>query len=117
MIKVSVIMPVYNSEEYLEWASNSVLKQNLNEIELILVDDGSSDESGKYDIIQKKDSRVKVLHQKNQGISAARNKGIEMAEGEYIAFIDNDDIYLDGFLDTVYKYAKENQADIVKVWL
>ena len=92
MVKISVIMPVYNSEEYLKWAAESVLKQNLKEIELIMVDDGSKDKSGQIcDTLKAKDDRVKVIHQKNQGISAARNNGMKAAQGEYIAFIDNDD--------------------------
>lgn len=115
MIKISVIMPVYNSEEYLEWAAESVLKQNLKEIELIMVDDGSKDKSGQIcDNLKAKDDRVKVIHQKNQGISAARNNGMKAAQGEYIAFIDNDDAYVEGFLDKIYEYAKENDANILK---
>ena len=115
MVKISVIMPVYNSEEYLEWAAESVLKQNLKEIELIMVDDGSKDKSGQIcDILKAKDDRVKVIHQKNQGISAARNNGMKAAQGEYIAFIDNDDAYVEGFLDKIYEYAKENDANILK---
>ncbi len=115
MIKISVIMPVYNSEEYLVWAASSVLNQSLKEIELILIDDGSIDRSGNIcDEMVRKDARVKVMHQKNQGISAARNQGIKLATGEYIAFIDNDDIYLEGFLEKIYKYAQSNHADVVK---
>ena len=115
MVKISVIMPVYNSEEYLEWAAESVLKQNLKEIELIMVDDGSKDKSGQIcDILKAKDDRVKVIHQKNQGISAARNNGMKAAQGEYIAFIDNDDAYVEGFLDKIYEYARENDANILK---
>ena len=115
MVKISVIMPVYNSEEYLKWAAESVLKQNLKEIELIMVDDGSKDKSGQIcDTLKAKDDRVKVIHQKNQGISAARNNGMKAAQGEYIAFIDNDDAYVEGFLDKIYEYAKENDANILK---
>ena len=115
MIKVSVIMPVYNSERYIEMAVNSVLEQDLNEIELILVNDGSKDNSGGIcDALSKRDKRVKVIHQENQGISAARNRGIKEAEGEYIAFIDNDDTYQEGMLKKIYEYAKSNNAEVVK---
>ena len=115
MIKISVIMPVYNSERYIEMAANSVLKQDLKEIELILVNDGSKDDSGKIcDTLQKRDKRVKVIHQENQGISAARNRGMREAEGEYIAFIDNDDTYQTGMLKKIYEYAETNSAEVVK---
>jgi len=115
MIKISVIMPVYNSQQYIKLAVNSVLNQLLKEIELIMIDDGSTDSSGKIcDEIAEADERVKVIHQKNSGISAARNTGIKAAQGEYISFIDNDDEYCQGFLEEIYEYAKSNEAEIVK---
>lgn len=91
-MKISVIMPVYNSEQYLTKAINSVLVQTLTDFELILVDDGSTDESGKLcDNFSKVDKRVKVLHQKNQGQAVARNNALDIAKGDYIAFVDSDD--------------------------
>ena len=80
-IKISVIMPVYNSEKYLSATIESVLKQSLTEFELLLVDDGSKDNSGKIcDQYAEKDNRVKVFHKQNGGICSARNKGLEEAE-------------------------------------
>lgn len=114
-MKVSVIMPVYNSEAYLEMAAGSVLSQSEQDIELIMVDDGATDASGRVcDRIAATDRRVKVIHQANAGISAARNTGIKAAVGDYIAFIDNDDTYVDGFLEQVHTYAVEHNADVVK---
>lgn len=115
MVKISVIMPVYNSEEYLEKAIDSVLGQSLQEIELLLMDDGSTDSSGRIcDEKAEKDNRVKVYHQKNAGQCAARNKALQLCEGEYITFIDNDDIFLDRVLESNYELAKKYDADIVK---
>lgn len=94
MPAVSVIMPVYNSKEYLKDAVKSVLRQTFTDFELILVDDGSTDGSGNLcDDFSKQDSRIKTIHKKNGGICSARNAGIDAAYGEYIGFIDNDDEY------------------------
>ena len=115
MIKVSVIMPVYNSEKYLKNAIDSVLNQSLKEIELICIDDGSSDKSGEIcDTYAKKDSRVRVIHQKNKGICGARNSGIKIAKGEYIGFCDNDDKCLPKMLEDNYLLAKAENADVVR---
>ncbi|MCM1506137.1 MAG: glycosyltransferase [Ruminococcus flavefaciens] len=93
--KISIIMPVYNAEKTLKRSVESVLNQTYKNIELILVNDGSTDESGKICLeYQKKDSRIKYLYQKNSGVSSARNKGIKLASSEFIAFLDADD-YLD----------------------
>jgi len=90
--KISVIVPVYKVEKYLSLCIDSILNQTFADFELILVDDGTPDSSGKIcDEYQKKDSRVKVFHQKNKGVSAARNLGIENAVGEWILFADADD--------------------------
>lgn len=115
-IKVSVIMPVYNSGEYLKTAVESILNQSLREIELILVDDGSTDGSSeRCDEYAAKDSRVVVIHQKNGGICNARNAALKIARGEYIGFSDHDDEYLPGYIETAYSKAHNNAADIVKV--
>lgn len=92
MVQISVIIPVYMTEQYIVCCIESVLKQTFQNFELILVDDGSPDNCGKIcDEYAKKDSRIKVIHQENRGVSSARNHGIEVATGEYIVFIDSDD--------------------------
>lgn len=115
-IKVSVIMPVYNSGEYLKTAVDSILSQSLKEIELILVDDGSTDGSSeRCDEYAAKDSRVVVIHQKNGGICNARNAALKIAKGEYIGFSDHDDEYVPGYLEHAYREAVNNKSDLVKV--
>lgn len=90
--KISAIIPIYNAERYLQQSVDSVLSQNYQDFELILVDDGSNDASGVMcDSMASQDSRVYVIHQQNEGAGAARNKGLSMAKGEYIVFIDADD--------------------------
>lgn len=92
MILVSVIVPVYNNEKYIKRCINSILAQTYNNIEVILIDDGSSDKSGLIcDEFSSKDNRIKVIHQKNQGVSVARNVGIVTSRGEYLVFVDSDD--------------------------
>ena len=92
MPKVSVIVPVYNAEKYLQECVDSILRQTLADLELILVDDGSTDTSPALcDRYAEQDLRVRVIHQANAGSSAARNRGIEVATGEWIAFVDSDD--------------------------
>ncbi len=91
--KISAIIPVYNSQQYLKNCLDSILNQDLQELELICVNDGSSDNS--LNILNdyaKKDSRIKILNQQNQGQGAARNKGIKAAKGEYLIFVDSDDM-------------------------
>lgn len=113
-IKVSVIVPVYNAEKSLENTLKSVLRQELKEIEIILVDDGSTDKSG--EIINKyknKDSRIKAIFQKNTGVSGARNTGIKFATGRYIGFVDSDDLVVSDMFIKMYKKAINNNADIV----
>lgn len=93
--KISVIVPVYNAEKYLSQCIDSILRQDFTDFELLLIDDGSKDNSGFIcDEYAQKDQRVKVFHKKNGGVSSARNLGIDNAQGEYIAFIDSDD-YVD----------------------
>lgn len=88
MPKVSVIVPVYNAEKYLQECVDSILRQTLADLELILVDDGSTDSSPAIcDRYAEQDARVKVIRQANAGLSAARNRGIEVAAGEWVAFI------------------------------
>ncbi len=112
-IKVSVIMPVYNAGEYLRRAIGDVLSQSLAEIELICIDDGSTDESLKIiKDFQRSDDRVKIITESNSGPSVARNKGIASAVGEYVIFLDADDFYESDLLETLYGMAKEHSLDI-----
>ena len=117
MINVSIIIPVYNTEEYLRECLDSIIHQTLKDIEIILVDDGSTDNSGKIcDEYKEKDTRIKVIHQENQGVSVARNRGIEAAKGEYIYFVDSDDYLINNdFLENAYKIGIENNSNIVIV--
>ena len=93
---ISVIIPVYNVEKYLHRCLDSVIAQTYQNLEIICVDDGSIDDSGKIcDQYAVRDARIKVIHQENQGLSAARNRGLDAAEGEYIAFVDSDDYILE----------------------
>lgn len=115
-VLVSVIMPVYNAGGFLKSAIESILSQSLEDLELILVDDGSSDGSQSIcDNYAKKDHRIKVIHQNNGGICNARNTALRIAKGDFIAFSDHDDEYLPGFLENAYKRSIESNADIVKV--
>ena len=88
---ISVIIPVYNVEEYLAECVNSIVKQSYKNIEIILIDDGATDKSGQIcDELSKRDQRIKVYHRKNEGVSATRNFGLDIASGEWIFFIDSD---------------------------
>jgi len=90
--KISVIVPVYKAEAYLRRCVNSILAQTFQDFEVLLIDDGSPDKSGKIcDDYVKKDSRVRVFHKENGGVSSARNLGLDNAVGRYIAFVDSDD--------------------------
>lgn len=110
---ISVIVPVYNVEKFIEECIDSILEQTYTNIEIILIDDGCTDASPQ--IIEKKsnrDSRIKVIHQTNQGVSSARNRGIEIAKGEYICFVDSDDILKPDYVEYLYRLAKEADSDI-----
>lgn len=113
---VSVIVPIYNAEEYLERCINSILSQSYTNIEIILVDDGSIDSSPIIcDNYEQKDKRIKVIHQKNSGVSVARNNGVLSANGKYITFIDSDDwIDIDAIKHMVSTIQK-TQADLVEI--
>lgn len=112
-MKVSVIIPVYNVEKYLEECITSVLEQTLTDIEVICVDDGSTDQS--YDILcrlQKKDNRIVILRQQNEFAGVARNKGIEVAQGDYLVFLDSDDFFEKDLLEKMYTACTRQNADI-----
>ena len=113
MPKVSFIVPIYNVEKYLRRCIHSILAQTYSDFELILVDDGSSDRCGEIcDEYAEKDSRVRVIHQKNSKISAARNAGMEIAAGEWFAFIDSDDWIHEDYLKILMEGVQED-TDIV----
>lgn len=116
MPKVSVIIPVYNSEEYLREAVQSVLTQTEEDIEVILVNDQSTDKSGQIcDQLHEEDRRVEVIHlEKNKGICGARNEGLKRASGEYVAFCDNDDFFEPNLIEDNYTTAIKYNADMVK---
>lgn len=115
MPKISVIVPVYNVEEYLNRCVDSILNQTFSDFELILVDDGSVDKSGIIcDEYVKKDKRVRVIHKKNGGVSAARNIGIDEAQGEYISFCDSDDYLENTFFQRAMEICKEYHVDLYK---
>lgn len=110
---ISVIVPVYNCERYLERCIESIIKQTYKNIEIILVNDGSTDNSGKIcDLYAQKDSRVIVIHKENSGLPGARNVSIASARGKYIAFVDQDDFVKEDFVEILYDLVEANQADI-----
>lgn len=111
--KISVVVPVYNVEAYLEKCIDSILNQTFRDIEVILVNDGSTDRSGYIcDEYAKIDKRIKVIHKINEGVSSARNQGISIAKGDYIGFIDSDDIVANNMYETLYSLCITNDADI-----
>ena len=112
--KVSIIVPIYNVERYLDRCMQTLLGQTMTDIEIILVDDGSPDRCPQMcDEYAKKDPRVKVVHKQNGGLGYARNSGLDVATGEYVAFVDSDDFTSVEAYETLYKVAKEQDADIV----
>lgn len=113
-IKVSVIVPVYNLEKYIEKCLLSIKNQILKEIEIIVIDDGSIDTT--FSVINKLlkyDSRIKYIKQQNSGVSSARNSGLEIAKGEFITFVDGDDFIDEKMLYKMYWYGVENKLDII----
>lgn len=112
--KISVIVPVYKAEAYLHRCVDSILAQTFTEFEVLLIDDGSPDRSGEIcDEYVRKDSRVRVFHKDNGGVSSARNKGLNFALGNWIAFVDSDDIVSDTYLEDMYKYADKDDLIIL----
>ena len=110
---VSIILPIYNVEKYLEKCVCSILNQDYNNLEVILVNDGSTDKSLEIcERLQKKDNRIKIINQKNLGVSAARNNGFYYSKGDYICFIDSDDIIEIDMVSTLVKLLQENECEV-----
>ena len=107
---VSVIIPIYNTGKYLKQCMDSIINQSLKGIEIICVNDGSTDNS--LDIL-KEYSNIKIINQKNQGLSIARNTGLKYANGEYIYFCDSDDFLQLDALENLYLFAKHNNLDVL----
>lgn len=110
---ISIIIPVYNVAPYLREALDSVVTQSYKKLEIIVVDDGSTDESGAICDEYKSDPRVIVIHQENQGVSNARNAGLDIATGDYIAFLDPDDAFHPSFMQTMHDTILREKCDIV----
>ena len=110
MDKITVIVPVYNVEQYLDRCVNSILNQTYRNLEIILLDDGSTDNSGKL-CDSYKDERIVVVHKKNEGLGLTRNVGIKKATGKYIVFIDSDDYIDTTMIENLYLDLKKNNAD------
>ena len=112
-MKVSVIVPVYNCETFLPACIDSILNQTYRDLEIILIDDGSGDGSGEIcDAYAAEDARIRVIHQVNQGVSVARNSGLDVATGEWIAFVDADDTVEPDMYAVLVKLSVEHEADI-----
>lgn len=110
---ISIVVPIYNVEKYLPQCVNSLLNQTYKNLEIILVDDGSLDKSGEIcDEFSKNDNRIIVIHKENNGLSSARNAGLEIAKGDYIGFVDSDDWLDETMYETLLKLITDNDSDI-----
>ena len=115
MVKVSILVPVYNVEKYITQCLESILQQTLKEIEIICVDDGSTDLSAKIlDDYASKDNRIKVLHKENTGYGDSMNRALEIAQGEYIGIIESDDFIEKDMYERLYAVAREKEVDFLK---
>ena len=114
MPRLSIIVPVYKVEKYIHKCVDSILNQTFTDFELILVDDGSPDNCGRIcDEYAEKDSRVRVIHKENGGLSDARNYGIDAAEGSILGFVDSDDMIDNDMYDQMIRFLDNNELDIV----
>ena len=112
---VSIIMPIYNVSDYLKRSLDSIVEQDYENLDIILVDDGSTDGSGDIcDAYRKKDSRILTLHKENGGQASARNVGLQYSRGELIAFIDSDDVVSPEYISRMLRVMQEKQCDIVQ---
>ncbi|HEU9819826.1 TPA: glycosyltransferase family 2 protein, partial [Streptococcus pneumoniae] len=115
-IQISVVIPVYNAENTINNCIESALKQDLESFEVILVNDGSNDSTSRILEQYSDNPQVKIFHQVNMGVSAARNLGLSHASGEYVFFLDSDDILDDGMLSKMYQFVKNNKVDLLSCW-
>lgn len=110
---ISVIVPIYNVEKYVGECVDSIINQTYKNLEIILVNDGSTDSSGKIcDCYVEKDSRIKVIHRENGGLSEARNSGLDIAKGEYLTFVDSDDVIVSDCIEMLYNLLINKGADV-----
>ena len=110
---VSVIIPIYNRQKYLARCFDSIINQTVSDLEVILVDDGSADDSGRIcDVYAEKDKRFRVIHKENGGVSSARNSGIDMMSGDYCCFVDSDDYVFENFIFVLLNNLKLHNCDI-----
>ena len=113
MAKISVIVPVYNVEVYLDKCVKSIVNQSYRDLEIILVDDGSLDRSSELcDMWAQKDRRIRVIHQKNKGLSGARNAGLHIAKGDYLGFVDSDDYIALTMFEQMISAIQESNAEL-----
>lgn len=111
---ISIVVPVYNVQDFLSQCIDSLINQDYKNIEIILVNDGSTDNSGKIcDSYERKYSNIKVIHKPNGGLSSARNAGVRIAKGDYVTFIDSDDFWIEGKLNQMVKMLKEKDLDML----
>lgn len=116
MPKISIIVPIYNTEKYLQRCIDSILNQTFKDFELILVNDGSTDLSGKIiEDYARKDKRIKTLHIENSGQGAARNRGLDIATGDYIGFVDSDDWIHQDMYQVLYRECRNQNTQICQI--
>lgn len=116
MCKLSVVVPVYNVADYLDQCVASILEPRREDVEFVFVDDGSTDASGRMcDAYAERDARVRVVHQKNAGPSEARNRGEAEARGEYLFFMDSDDVLTEGALGNIMDLLYEKAPDVLRI--
>ena len=114
MPAISLLVAVYNTSQYVEQCLQSIADQSFSDIEVILINDGSTDRSGEWlEAFAERDERFRVIHQSNQGLGAVRNRGIEEAKGTYLAFVDSDDILAPHYCEAMYENAEMTGADLV----
>ena len=114
MPEVSIIIPVYNNEQYIEKCIQSVLNQTFENFEVIVINDGSTDKSGEIlEKLNREDSRIILIEQKNQGVAVARNRGMNKATGKYITFVDGDDYLKNNYIEKMYNLAEKEKLDMV----